>query len=165
MSSELISLTLLSNQNSIEVKIMDLIKKFFILLAVFCVIGSAAAISAADVSGDNGGWAGSQYQDDAGGWAGSQYNATEQGGWAGSQYNATEHGGWAGSQYNATAENAANNATHNATNGTVHGAGNSTHNATNATSPHTLLATGNPILLLLGVTAAAGGYAALRRRN
>ena len=131
---------------------MDLIKKFFILLAVFCVIGSAAAISAADVSGDNGGWAGSQYQDDAGGWAGSQYNATE-------------HSGWAGSQYNATAENAANNATHNATNGTAHGAGNSTHNATNATSPHTLLATGNPILLLLGVTAAAGGYAALRRRN
>jgi len=40
-----------------------------------------------------------------------------------------------------------------------------TPNATNATAPHTMLATGNPILILLGVTAAIGGYAALRRRN
>ena len=137
---------------------MNLTKKFFILLAVFCVICSVAVISAADISGDNGGW------------VGSQYNATEQGGWAGSQYNATEQGGWAGSQYNATAENALANATNttnttNATNGTANVTGNSTHNATNSTLPHNLLATGNPILVLLVIAVVAGGIAALRRRK
>lgn len=41
---------------------MDFIKKFFILLAVFCVICSVAAISAAYVTDDvNYGWAGSLY--------------------------------------------------------------------------------------------------------
>ena len=40
---------------------------------------------------------------------------------------------------------------------------NATYNATNKTAPHTMLATGNPILILLGVTAAVCGYATLRR--
>jgi LPXTG-motif cell wall-anchored protein len=35
----------------------------------------------------------------------------------------------------------------------------------NATSSHTMLATGNPILILLGVSAVLGGAAVLRRKN
>ena len=42
---------------------MDIMKKFLILLAIFCIVGSAAAVSAADVSSNNDGWAGSNYQD------------------------------------------------------------------------------------------------------
>ena len=80
---------------------MDIMKKFLVLLAIFCIIGSAAAVSAADASDDLGNYAGTQYQD--GGYAGSQYQ---------------DDGGWAGSQYDETLENAAGapvNATANAT--------------------------------------------------
>ena len=103
---------------------MDIMKKFLILLAIFCIVGSVAAVSAADMASDM--------------------------------------GGYAGSQYNATANNMTGNATPAAH--TAHAA-NATTNTTNATAPHTMLATGNPILILFGVTAAVGGYAALRRRN
>ncbi len=66
-------------------------------------------------------------------------------------------GGWAGCQYNETANNimanstghAAGNPNHNLT---AHAATNTT-NTTNATAPSTLSATGNPILLLLGICA------------
>ena len=132
-------------------------KKFLVLLAIFCIIGSAAAVSAADASDDlgnyagtqyqDGGYAGSQYQDD-GGWAGSQYDENEQGGYAGSQYQ--DDGGWAGSQYDETLENAAG-APVNAT--------------ANATSSHTMPVTGNPILLLLVVGAVLGGAAVIKRRK
>ncbi len=105
---------------------------------------------------DDGGYAGSNYQDD-GGWAGSQY---EDGGYAGSNYQ--DDGGWAGSQYNETLENQT------AQNATAIAAGeatNATANMTaNATSAHTMLATGNPVLLLLGVSAVLGGAAVLRRK-
>ena len=170
---------------------MDLSKKLLTLLAIFCVIASAGVVCAADngdylgsnyaddMSGyagsqyEDGGYAGSQYQDD-GGWAGSQYEDggyagsqyQDDGGWAGSQYNeSAEDHGWAGSQYNETLENA--NATGNATgNATAPVAANTTAtNATNATAPQGMLATGNPILLLLGVTAVAGGYVVLRRKQ
>ena len=127
---------------------MDVMKKFLVLLAIFCIIGSAAAVSAADGYDDLGGYAGSQYQDggyagsqyqdggyagsqyqDDGGWAGSQYDETEEGGYAGSQYQ--DDGGWAGSQYNETLENAAGapvNSTENAT--SVSPVENATANAT-----------------------------------
>ena len=156
--------------------IMDFRKKLLTLLAIFCVIASAGVVCAADASADGnlgidyadeGGWAGSQYQDDGyagsqyqddGGWAGSQYNESEEnGGYAGSQYQ--DDGGWAGSQYNETAENG--NAT------SQFGAGeptNTTGNTTNATTSK-MLATGNPILLIIGATAILGGCGvALRKR-
>ena len=164
MQSELISLAF--NQDYYG-GYMDIMKKFLVLLAIFCIIGSAAAVSAADVSDDlgnyadtqyqddsyvdsqyqDGGYAGSQYQDD-GGWAGSQYDENEQGGYAGSQYQ--DDGGWAGSQYNETLENAAG-APVNAT--------------ANATASHTMPATGNPILLLFAVGAVLGGAAVIKRRK
>ena len=93
-----------------DVIIMALMKKFLVLLAIFCIIGSVAAVSAADESGDLGGYVGSQYQDD-GGWAGSQYNATLE--------NAV------GAPVNGTAQNATANVTGNAsTSNTMPAAGN-----------------------------------------
>ena len=95
--------------------------------------------------------------DDLGDYAGSQY---DDGGYAGSNYQ--DDGGWAGSQYNETLENQT------AQNATAIAAGeatNATANMTaNATSAHTMLATGNPVLLLLGVSAVLGGAAVLRRK-
>ena len=151
--------------------IMDIMKKLLVLLAIFCIIGSAAAVSAADVYDDLGGYAGSQYQDGGyagsqyqdGGYAGSQYDENEQGGYAGSQYQ--DDGGWAGSQYNETLENATGapvNATANATATAVSPVENAT---ANATAPHTMLATGNPILVLLAVGAVLGGAAVITRRK
>lgn len=138
------------------------------LLAIFCVIASAGAVCAADNNSDD---FQLSYADDMGGYDESQYDYgadadsqnQDDGGWAGSQYNESEEDhGWAGSQYNETLENAI-------------GAGNATGNATspveanttsaNATAPHSMLATGNPILLLLGASAVVGGYAVLRKRQ
>ena len=142
-------------------------KKFLILLAIFCIVGSAAAVSAADVSSNNDGWAGSNYQD-MNGVAWSQYNgnnALEPGNGIPLEnqtgYVPTDANGQP--LANATGHAAGTNVTNTTHNATAH-ATNAT-NATNATAPHTMLATGNPILILLGVTAAVGGYAALRKRN
>ena len=140
---------------------MDIMKKLLVLLAIFCIIGSVAAVSAADGYDDLGGYAGSQYQD--GGYAGSQYDENEQGGYAGSQYQ--DDGGWAGSQYNETLENATGapaNATANANATAVSPVENAT---ANATAPHTMLATGNPILVLLAVGAVLGGASVICRRK
>ena len=133
--------------------IMNLSKKLLTLLAIFCVIASAGVVCAAD---NDGGYVGSDYADGMGSYAGSQY---EDGGYAGSNYQ--DDGGWAGSQYNETAENAAANQTAPAA-GEPTGATNMT---ANATSSHTMLATGNPILILLGVSAVLSGAAVLRRKN
>ena len=140
MQSELISLAF--NQDYYG-GYMDIMKKFLVLLAIFCIIGSAAAVSAADVSDDLGNYADTQYQDDS--YVDSQY---QDGGYAGSQYQ--DDGGWAGSQYNETLENAAG-APVNAT--------------ANATASHTMPATGNPILLLFAVGAVLGGAAVIKRRK
>ena len=127
---------------------MDIMKKFFVLLAIFCVIGSAATVCAADVGDDLGAQALNQSDDFDGGWAGSQYQ---------------DDGGWAGSQYNETLENATANAT-NTTNDTANTAAPVVANQTNATAPHTMLATGNPILALFAVSAVLGGYTILKRK-
>ena len=127
---------------------MDVMKKFFVLLAIFCVIGSAATVCAADVGDDLGAQALNQSDDFDGGWAGSQYQ---------------DDGGWAGSQYNETLENATANAT-NTTNDTANTAAPVVANQTNATAPHTMLATGNPILALFAVSAVLGGYTVLKRK-
>lgn len=157
---------------------MDFNKKLLSILAIFCIIASAGIVCAADSNG----YAGSNYQDNNG-FSGSQYNEDYTGGYAGSQYNEDYTGGYAGSNYYENAEPGnglplenqtnpfAGNATHNATgnatgeptqNATV--AGNTTGNATNATS-NNMLATGNPILVLLAVGAVLGGATVLRRRK
>lgn len=144
---------------------MDLSKKKILaILAIFCVLVSAGAVCAADDFGqlgsnyadDDSGYAGSNYED--GGYAGSNYQdyddgiADDNSGYAGSNYQ--DDDGWAGSQYNETLENATANA-----------AGEPT-NATNATvgSVHSMLATGNPILILLAVGAVLGGYVVFKRK-
>ena len=145
---------------------MDLIKKFFVLIAIFCVIGSASAVCAADVSDGVAALSESQYQDE-GGWAGSQYQ--DEGGWAGSQYQ--DEGGWAGSQYNETENNVysttnTTNTTANETNETANESAPEVAETTgNATVPHSMFATGNPIFALLGVSALLGGYTILRRKD
>ena len=144
---------------------MDLSKKLLTLLAIFCVIASAGVVCAEDVGSDGfdtygvdeGGYAGSQYDlDNQGGYAGSQYNESQEGGYAGSQYQ--DDGGWAGSQYNETVENAAGEPVNEtaAVDANVTG---------NSTVPHSMLATGNPILVLLAVGAVLGGAAVITRRK
>ena len=127
-------------------------KKILAILAIFCVLVSAGAVCAADDFGQ----LGSNYADDSG-YVGSNYQdyddgiADDDSGYAGSNYQ--DDGGWAGSQYNETLENA-----------TAQAAGEPT-NATNATgSVHSMLATGNPILILLVVAAVLGGYVVYKRR-
>ena len=127
-------------------------KKNIAILAIFCVLVSAGAVCAADDFGQ----LGSNYADDSG-YVGSNYQdyddgiADDDSGYAGSNYQ--DDGGWAGSQYNETLENA-----------TAQAAGEPT-NATNATgSVHSMLATGNPILILLVVAAVLGGYVVYKRR-
>lgn len=118
---------------------MDSSKKILAILAIFCVLASAGAVCAADDFGSFG----FGYADDNSGYAGSQYNETLE---------------------NATA-NAAGEPT-NASNTTEQAAGEPT-NTTNATSsvPQSMLATGNPIILLTAVGAALGGYTVLKREK
>ncbi len=161
---------------------MDFTKKFIILIAVFCVICSVAAISAADVNDqvgnyqDIGGYAGSNYYD-SNGVSGSQYYQSMEG-QVGNQLNDNSNNTIsplidpdqshseqaAGEPINGTNQNSTSNATSNAT-GHANVTSNNTQNTTNTTSPSNLLATGNPILVLLGVSAIVGGVAALKRRK
>ena len=132
---------------------MDFKKIILTMLAIFCVVVSAAAVCATDVADD-------------GGYAGSQYPEGYDGGYAGSNYQ--DDGGWAGSQYNETEMAQMGNATGEPTNQTV----NATQPTATATSPaventtaaHTLPSTGNPIVMLIGVTALIGGCAVLRKK-
>lgn len=148
---------------------MDLSKKIFAILAIFCVLASAGAVCATDNFG---------YADDMGGYIGSDYSdnvgyAADDSGYAVNNYQddtgyAADDSGYAGSQYNETLENATANAAGeptNATNTTAQAAGEPV-NETNATAgtTHTMLATGNPILILLAVIAVLGGYAAFKRK-
>lgn len=133
---------------------MDISKKLFALLAIFCIIASAGVVCAADNVTD-GGWAGSQYQDE-GGWAGSQYNETgvdhEGGAYIDPDY--AHHEPSAGEPINNTTDNS-----------TGHAAGELSNDTTNQTGNiHKMPATGNPILVLLGVTGVLGGCAVLRRK-
>lgn len=144
-------------------------KKIFAILAIFCVLASAGAVCATDNFG---------YADDMGGYIGSDYSdnvgyAADDSGYAVNNYQddtgyAADDSGYAGSQYNETLENATANAAGeptNATNTTAQAAGEPV-NETNATAgtTHTMLATGNPILILLAVIAVLGGYAAFKRK-
>ena len=133
-------------------------KTYLVLFMIFCIIGSAAAVCAADAGDDFDAQALTQSNDFDGGWAGSQYNETLE--------NATN----VTAATNATTTNvtaATNATTTNATNATNITANTTAPvaNTTNATVPHNMLATGNPVLLLLGVSAVLGGYTVLRKKD
>ena len=151
---------------------MDLMKKFLVLLAIFCIIGSAAAVSAADVYDDSGAQLGSDVQANDGydvnqsqiedGYAGSQYQ--DDGGWAGCQYNDTDNGltdrPIIDPDYNHTEPAAGapvNNTTANASLSQSVGQ--------NASASHNMPATGNPIFALFAVGAILGGYAVISKRR
>ena len=139
--------------------IMDLTKKLLVLLAVFCLIASAGAVCAADnVTGDVdpqdiSGVAGSQYQDEAG--VGNHNDFDIDG--DDSHPTAPE----IDPDY-AHHEPGSTNATGNST---AHAAGEPTNTTGNTTAAHTMHATGNPILLLLGVSAVLGGCGVALRRK
>lgn len=146
---------------------MEIKRKLLVLLAIFCVIGSAGVVCAAD----NSSYDGNYYQDMNG--IDESQNANDNGGYAGSQYyNNAEPG--AGlpleNQTNPYAGNATNDATGNMTgNATNNATGNSTHNMTGNTTPansnNKMLTTGNPILALLAVSAIIGCYGVIRREK
>ncbi len=160
---------------------MNLSKKLLTLLAIFCVIASAGVACAADANsdvdgtylsatddmgeiGDQADFDDVDYTTNDGGWAGSQYNGNVENGHQGAPEIDPDyaHNEAAGEPINATG-NSTDNATSNTTgNATAQVAQNTT---TNATSSSNMLATGNPVLLLLGVTAVLGAGAVLRRKN
>lgn len=144
---------------------MNLKKNILVLLAIFCVIASAGIVCAAE----NGGYAGSNYED-MNGVSGSQYYVYNPGPEPGAGLplenqtnptigNTTGHA--AGENIQNTTGNTTNTTGH-ATSGNIH---NTTVNTTNATATHTLPSTGNPIIALLAVSAIMGGYAVLRRNK
>ena len=144
---------------------MEIKRKLLVLLAIFCVIGSAGIACAAD----NSSYDGNYYQDMNG--IDESQNANDNGGYAGSQYYKNAEPG-AGlpleNQTNPYAGNTTNDATGNITgNATNNATGNSTHNMTGNTTPansnNKMLTTGNPILALLAVSAIIGGYGIIRR--
>lgn len=159
---------------------MKQIKNLLILLAIFCVIGSALAVSAAEDVSDEGGYAGCNYED-SNGVAGSQYNPDDEGV---DQVAAVEHDAnfvpdgtpadhAAGEPDNQTQENATTEQvyapdTFNSVPTSQSVYDNATHNATasagNTTSPQTMHATGNPILALLVVGAVLGAGSIMRKK-
>ena len=123
----------------IKVVLMELRNTIFAILAVFCVVLSACAVSAADDgTGD--------------------FNVTD---------GQDTHDSMVLPPDYAHGENATANAT-NATSdavGNAAGENVTSGNTTNATASHTMPATGNPILVLLAVGAVLGGAAVITRRK
>ena len=130
---------------------MKLKNKIFAILAIFCLIASACAVSAANDTN-------STYTDDMYNEYPTEIHETN---------NATDNSSdldaeaihdsmilppdYAHSEMNATGHAAGENAT--------------ATNTTNATQTHTMPATGNPILVLLAVGAIFGGAEVYRRRK
>ena len=162
---------------------MDYLKKFLIILAIFCVIGSAAAVSADDIGLHDSTNAEYKY-DDMNVVSGSQYNPDDQGL---GQDAAVEHdtsfvpdgnpevpipegnntGHAAGEPDTQAAQNqTASNATATDTPAETQASENlnMTNGTGNATSSHGMLATGNPILALLAVGAVLGSVAVIKRK-
>lgn len=139
---------------------MELRNKLFAILAVFCVLLSACAVSA----------------DDNGDFSADEAQAIHDGMVLPPDYAHNE-------SQNASGEDLDSEAVHdsmilppdyahneaamaNATNSTGHAAGEAVSNSTgNTTAAHSMPATGNPILLLLGVGAVLGGACVLKRKN
>lgn len=151
---------------------MDLEKKLLTLLAIFCIIASASVVCAADQDG----YAGINYQN-MNGVSGSQYETSLEPGAGLPLENQTAPEPGAGLPLENQTEHVPVNNTSNATGNTT---GNVTSNVTtnttnttpvvanttdNTTTNHAMLATGNPVLLVLGASALLGGYAILRRND
>lgn len=145
---------------------MELKNKLFAILAVFCVILSACAVSASDdvfsqgsgdyLDGSEDGHNGTIVPPD------NTHDEAQHAAGADPYLDGSEDG------HNGTIVPSDANHDEAAMNTTYHAAGgdiNSTGNSTNATAKHTMPVTGNPILLLLGVCAIVGGASALRRRK
>lgn len=155
---------------------MNLLKVCLVVAVIFCLVCSVGAISAEEVAGDQAtGSDGQQIddsgsssgQDDIGGYAGSNYAGGEPEPHEGAPEidpdyahmepgsNTTDTGN--ATYGNATSGNTTANATGNATN---HTAGNNTL----ANALHNLLATGNPIFIVVLLIAIAGGITVYRRK-
>lgn len=144
---------------------MDFLKKFLILLAIFCVIGSMAAISAEEVADDQG-YAGSQYQDDIGddGTPDDTVDDVNQVNENGENAQLTTD---SQPQVNETSDG--NITANTTTNTTGNITGNNTGNATAGNNSivgalHNLLSTGNPIFILVILVAVVGGITVFRRK-
>ena len=157
--------------------IIDIMKKFLVLLAIFCILGSAVAVSAADVYESHGAYDDIRYDESHGAYDDIRYDGDSDG-YAGSNYQ--DDGGWAGSQYNETEEgltdrplidpdyahmepgsNSTDNETGNAAGELV---ANETANITVNAATSQMPVTGNPILVLLAICAVLGGAAVIRRK-
>lgn len=151
--------------------LMELKNTIFAILAIFCVVLSACAVSAGDVADQGTDYLDASHDghdgaiippdnthDEARHAAGEDpyLDASEDG------HNGTiippdiNHNEAAMNGTNATGHAAGENVVGNTTNST---------NATNATASNVMPATGNPIVLLLGVCALIGGASVLRRKN
>ena len=148
---------------------MTLKTNILAILAIFCVILSACAVSAADGSADYNIDDGQSVHDDM--ILPPDYAHSEAAQAAGGDDvdNQSVHDDMILPPDYAHNEEAMANATGNATNATGHAAGeNATvpaSNATNATAAHSMPATGNPILILLAGCAVIGGALAYKRKN
>ncbi|MDO5860463.1 LPXTG cell wall anchor domain-containing protein [Methanobrevibacter sp.] len=153
---------------------MELKNKLFAILAVFCVILSACAVSASDdvlgqgsgdyLDGSEDGHNGTIVPPD------NTHDEAQHAAGADPYLDGSEDG------HNGTMvppdanhDEAAMNTTAYAAGGDINATGNATADAAgenvNATAQHTMPATGNPILLLLGVCAVLGGACVVRKRK
>ena len=144
---------------------MEFKSKLFAILAIFCVICSACAVSAADNVSDDGN--GLYLDDSEDGHNGTiippDFNHNEAAQAAGGDMyddGVPYHGDGTDPTATPTDNVTGANVTGNAAGANVTANGNST----NTTATHTMPATGNPIILLLGVGAIVGGYAVIRRK-
>ena len=137
---------------------MEFKNAIFAILSIFCVVLSACAVSAtSDVSNHSGDFSLDDGQDTHDSMIlPPDYAHNEVGQAAGGDV--YDNGVPSHDDGTDPAETAIGNGTDNA-------AGeNATGNSTNATATHTMPATGNPIVLLLGACALVGGYSVIRKK-
>ena len=152
---------------------MELKNKLFAILAIFCVIFSACAVSASDMVTDDSG----VYLDDShDGHDGAiippdnTHDEARHAAGEDSYLDASEdgHNGTIippDASHDEAAMNATENSTHAAGENVAAANGNATGNSTgNSTAAHLMHATGNPIVALLAICAVLGGAAIIRRK-
>ena len=153
---------------------MELKNKLFAILAIFCMLGSACVVCAAEdvdaMSADDGIFMDGSSHDGHDGAIIPPDNSHDEAKHAagGDNYLDGSQDGHNGTiippdyAHNEQAMMNATNSTHAAGSDVVNSTGNAT---VNATSHSTLSATGNPILILLVELAALGGYAAIKKNK